>query len=51
MRQEQRFYEAPSVNLIGLALVLLAVLLGLFLTDGPGSEANFWDGFRQLYML
>ncbi len=30
-------------NLIGWTLVLIAVLLGLFLTDGPGAGANLPD--------
>ncbi len=44
-------YDAPMINLIGWALMLLAVLLGLFLTDGPGSEAHFYDGLRELYLI
>jgi hypothetical protein len=30
-------------NLIGWTLVLIAVLLGLFITDGPGAGANLRD--------
>ena len=32
-------------NLIGWTLVLIAVLLGLFLTDGPGAGANLPDAW------
>ena len=33
------------LNLIGWTLVLVAILLGLFLTDGPGAGANLRDAW------
>jgi hypothetical protein len=44
-------YGGPMINLIGWVIMLLAVLLGLFLTDGPGSEAHFYDGLREHYLI